>query len=281
MNKQGIILCDGGLGNRINGLVGGLATFKQANITNITICWPLNNWCECSFSNLFNKFDLNVIELGINELFEINQHALFLMHENQTNLNIHQLYAPTELNLTHLQNNKLNTVIYYNSLIPNFLNFQEISTQLQQLKIQSDILNERDSFLQNNSITKNTNGIHLRKTDFNCNYTDEIKLKQLITTNCNKQFFVCSDDQTTEQSFLTFDNVIATKKTEYVKKLIEGTWNELIVDNQGRQFNFNVYRTAQSVKEAFIDLLILANTNIITNTNSTFLNVAKLYSYIN
>jgi hypothetical protein len=70
-------------------------------------------------------------------------------------------------------------------------------------------------------------------------------------------------------------------KKEYPQKLIEGDWNDRIVDPEGRVFNFNVSRSRQASIEAFIDMLILSKTNIIeTNKNSTFFQFANYYGVI-
>ena len=48
-----IIYCNGGLGNRFGALISGLALAKSINKEPI-ICWSENNWCGCSFQDLFN-----------------------------------------------------------------------------------------------------------------------------------------------------------------------------------------------------------------------------------
>ena len=119
--------------------------------------------------------------------------------------------------------------------------------------------------------------MHFRKTDFRNNYNESI-YESIITTKNDELFFVCSDDMETELKFLQFPNVITFPKLEYPKKLIEGKWNDTIVDSEGRMFSFNVNRSRQASVEAFVDMLILSKTNIIeTNPDSTFFQFANYY----
>ena len=60
--KKLYILCDHGLGNRLGSLVGGLKTAELLNYQPI-VCWPINNWCQAEFHELFR----NAIELESND----------------------------------------------------------------------------------------------------------------------------------------------------------------------------------------------------------------------
>ena len=105
--------------------------------------------------------------------------------------------------------------------------------------------------------------------------------RSLIKNNQDELFFVCSDDKETELKYMEFNNVISFAKLEYPKKLIDGGWNDTITDSEGRVFNFNIDRSRQACIEAFIDMLILAKTNIIeTNKDSTFFQFANYYRSI-
>ena len=272
-----IILCDGGFGNRINSLLGGLCVTEMLNTTPI-ICWPKNNWCDCSFSDLFQK-DLNmVIDCGINELFQNHLNDAFLIHENQTNFHLNFVVPITQQNVIALSEQHKN-IIYYNSLIPHFCSKENTLSKLRHLTINSEIVKYCDDFALKHNISKDVSGIHLRGTDLKD--INNIKFwTQYVKDNDSKVFFVCSDELEIELLFKNYSNVILNKKTEYVTKLINGNWNETIQDNQGRTFNFNVNRSSQSVKEAFADMLILAKTNILSENHSTFLNVAKMYNLL-
>ena len=51
--------------------------------------------------------------------------------------------------------------------------------------------------------------------------------------------------------------------------------------DKNKALSFNVERSAQSVKEAIIDLLILSKSDIIPTSNSTFLTTAQLLKQFN
>jgi hypothetical protein len=122
-------------------------------------------------------------------------------------------------------------------------------------------------------------GLHIRKTDYG-NLVDENVSFQVIMDHPQVPFFVCSDSEETESAALKFSNVWIRTKSSYVEKRVDGGWNSPIVDESGRHYSFNVRRSAQSVEEAVIDLLVLAKSQIIKNSTSTFLSLAEIWSRV-
>lgn len=272
------IFCDGGLGNRFGTLIGGLITAQYFGIEPI-ICWPENTWCGCSFDDLFET-NFKIINDDINKLFNDNHDKIFLIHENQTNQPLKKIYqhTPQDLNIIKSMSDD---IVYYNNQISDFWLPQAVFNKLASLKIKTDILEVVKKFTTEYGITKETKGLHFRKTDVPREYINEDKTYQYIVENSEVKFFICSDDKNTEMKFNMLKNTIIYSKTQYVEKLKEGGWNDLTKDNEGREFNFNVNRPKQSVIEAFIDLLLLSRTEIMVNNESSFLTFAKLYSNIN
>lgn len=274
-----VICCDGGLGNRLNGLLGGLTI---ANLTGFSpiIVWPNNNWCDCLFFDLFENKNLKIRNTPIPEIFFEYKNNSFLVHENQSNI-----YS---LNFLSHEANSLNAIrkikdslVYYHNKIPTYFNQSDIIRSLKELKIKSDILQTAITFIQSNNVNKNVKGLHIRKTD-NKKQVDENVVFDNVKNSKNIRYFVCSDDQSVENKFNQLNNVIVFPKTNYVEKLVEGTWNTPITDNAGRTFNFNVNRSKDSIIEAYKDILILSRCNLDKVKNkSTFFEIAKLYSNIN
>lgn len=275
--KKLIIFCDGGLGNRLGVLIGGILTAKKLNRIPV-ICWPENTWCGCSFNDIFDS-KYQIINLSINELFSKNINNKFILHENQTNINI-KYYHHTIDTINLLKNNNDTTIIYYHNSIPVYFNDTEVLNTLKEFDINVNIKNKVENFCLEKSIDINTKGIHLRKTDFH-HFINEDEIYSHIVATPNIRYFLCSDSLETEEKFNILNNVIINLKNHYVEKFKEGSWNDVIIDNEGRHFNFNVNRTKDSVIEGFIDLLILSKTTIIVETHSTFLKFAKLYNKIN
>jgi hypothetical protein len=276
--KKLIIFCDGGLGNRLGVLIGGILTAQKLNRTPI-LCWPENTWCGCSFNNLFDS-KYQIINLDINELFSQHINDKFMIHENQTNLELEQYY-PSLDTIDFFKNIKDKDVIYYHNSIPNYFSQEEILNVLSKFIIKPIIKSKVIDFCDKNKINNDTLGIHFRKTDFQ-SFLNEDDIYDVIIKNPSINYFICSDSLETEEKFNILNNVFTYPKNNYVKKLQEtGSWNDLTIDNEGRQFNFNVNRSKESVIEGFIDLLILSKTNIVVESHSTFLKFAKLYKNIN
>lgn len=271
------IFCDGGLGNRLGTLIGGLLSAEKIGKSPI-ICWPANTWCGCLFSDIF-ELNYEVINYNINELFRNNQNKIFLIHENQTNFKLNKVFSHTLENLEILKSSD-EEIIYYHNGIPNYFSKEDILIKLGSLKIQKYILDIFYNFIEKEKIDSDTIGIHFRKTDAN-GKLNEFAILDEIKANSDKKYFICSDDEQTENKFRSLSNVKIFQKTQYVEKLISGDWNDLVVDNEGRRFNYNVNRKKESVIQGFIDLLILSRTSMRGDEQSTFYNLAKLYSNIN
>jgi len=274
-----LIFCDGGFGNRMNCLLGGLLLSKMLNRKPVII-WPNNDYCGASINDIYD-LDYQILNIGINELFEKNINSVFFIHTNQTKLKIRQL-AVNQQNLEIIKNCLEENIIYYNDMIPFFKN-NEIISMLSTLKIKKCILDKISSYCLQNNVDKNTIGIHLRRTDLGSKITDNKFVEKIIKDNLQKNVFICSDDKNTEDLFQNqFPNVLVHKKTKYVEKKNNNLeWLGKVTDDQGRTHNYNVNRPRESVLEAIIDLLILSRTSICLGlVNSTFLNIAKLYSEI-
>jgi hypothetical protein len=271
------IFADGGMGNRFGSLVGGLITAKQINAVPM-IAWPQNNWCGCSYSDLFVIDKIPVTDSDIHTVFQDHVNTAFLIHENQSFNKLSQIFAHTEQNINLLKQSNFGNIVYYHNKVPPYYSEQQIIDQLGQLKINSKILEEVKRFCQHNSIDKNTIGLHLRKTDVDG--VDDNKLYRQVIKQSNIQFFVCSDDLATEQRFSALPNVYVHPKTQYVEKLINGAWRQPMTDLEGRPTKYNVNRSAQSVIEAFIDLLILSQTTIQFTIKSSFSKFAEYFSNV-
>jgi len=267
------IFCDGGLGNRLGSLFGGLH-FSMVNNKSPMIIWPENNWCGCSFKDLFDS-DIPNTDWGINLAVNNKSECNFIVHDfsqiKYPVANIEENNFKTSIKYKNTNND----IFYYHNIIPDYIDTDTQILLLKSLKINSNILNKVNNFLEPYKEQIIT-GLHFRKTDFRT-FLDEDYYDKIIKQNLDKIFFVCSDDKQTELKFKLNKNVITFEKNNYVNKLIDSDWNASIVDSEGRSFIFNVNRSRESVIEAFIDMLILSKTNIITENSSTFLNFAKLY----
>ena len=157
-----------------------------------------------------------------------------------------------------------------------------------ELKINKNVLEKVNTFCSDNNINKDVFGIHIRTGEF---YDNEQQIQNAINSvygliqgkisdNSNVKIFVCSDNEDVENDLRKQlpDNIITLEKYHYTYKSVEGTWRESVADVDGRVFPYNVNRNPETVIEGFLDMLILSRTNILTDSLSSFLFFAKIYS---
>ena len=273
--RKMIIFCDGGLGNRLNGLIGGLIAAEKLSCIPI-IVWPNNNWCGCCFEDLFVS-NLEIQNKSINDIF-LDDEKIYLTHDNQSNKVLKNEFDHSEQSLESI-NKMSQDIVYYHNKIPNYFSEDDIIKKLKTFKIVSSILMPAKSFCYQHNIGKKTKGVHIRKTD-NKRQIDANQMFLNILNDRKNGYFICSDDKDTEDKFNELKNVLVYSKTSYVEKFTDGEWTTKIKDSEGRIFRYNVHRSKQSVIEAFIDLLILSRTNIVCRNKSSFLGWAKIYALV-
>jgi hypothetical protein len=270
------IYCDGGFGNRFNGLVAGLLLAHLAGLQPVVV-WPRNNWCGAGFADLFAA-KLTVLERELLSYRADKDNFQFFMTEDHLNLgvaNLSPLQASSlEHALAYLQSGTQN-VFFHSPLIPGWLDLALIKQQVQQLPLQNEMVSRAEDFIASRRLD-DYYGIHIRKTDFGSNASDDKGLFDLLRNCPQKQFFVCSDDAGVEQQFATLPNVTTYPKRAYVEPLVEGGWNTPTADHSGRVYACNVNRSALSVEDAVVDLLILSHSQVVDTSNSTFRNTALL-----
>jgi len=272
-----IVLCDGGLCNRLNGLIFALIlrkTFGHA----WRISWPTNNWCGADFATLFES-DLPVDGYPINHYKKDELNYKMLFHENQCQFSESQITYHSSLSDYAGYGNILDAnenILYFNNLIPGFVTIQDIQASIKDLIIVPSILALATDFCAENHVDDSMLGLHIRKTDFG-NKVDDNALFELAKANTHR-FFVCSDDADVNDRFGQLENCVVFKKTSFPEKLIdEVNWQSWMTDNAGRNFPYNITRPEQAIAEALIDLLILSRTTLINTSNSTFLNMAGIF----
>lgn len=272
------IYCDGGFGNRLNGLIAGLLLAKAAGLHPI-VCWPCNNWCGAKFSDLFENKEFEVIERELVDYVPIKEQFHFLMTEDHLGMGVPNrspLQIPSLSEATAYIAESGKDVYFHCPLIPGFLELERVCEQLNALELNQECVARAGRFIKNSNLTDPFFGLQIRKTDFGSNAAKEDELLGLVKTCADKKFFVCSDSKEVESQFSKLPNVVVYEKEAYVKKLVEGDWNTLAADHSGRVYPCNVDRNAQSVKDALVDLVILSHSQIVKTTNSTFLNAALL-----
>jgi len=287
-SKTVVAYCTSGLGNRIITIIGAFYWSVRLGY-DFKIVWPTNNECMCDYEDVFDSYrtkkDESISEL-INEsvLYNSNQNCIvagFTYQKDRVDKKINdfknivtcqifdafsQLHDPDSLDNIDLS--KYDLIIYNSIKIPHYISFKDVTTVIENFKINKSVLEKVITFNKQNTINYGTtNGILIRKTDGDLIFKrrPESYYKKLIEDDKHKQFFITSDDEATEKDFKQYSNVICYPKLEYVK-----------YDKMG------IYRGKQSVIEAFISMLILSRTNILDKdvSKSSFLKMAVYYSCI-
>lgn len=273
MARRIFIFCDGGLGNRLGALTGGLVTAELLDCEPV-ISWPQNNWCGCKFSDLFVPDICNNTD-NIFQIVEKNMQNIFILHENQTNMILQHQFEHSLANIDLVKTLEQDIVYYHNKIAP-FLTREQVVHRMEKLKIKKNIYDKVNVFVQANNIDDSVTGLHLRKTDMIG--LNEEKFYKTVLANPQQRYFVCSDDFETEKKFAQFPNVMIYPKRYYAKKLKKGDWRSSVQDTDGRPSKYNVARGSRSVQQAFVDLLILSRTNIQFTIKSSFSLFAGIYA---
>lgn len=272
------IYCDGGFGNRLNGLVSGLLFAGIAGLKPVAV-WPCNNWCGALFSEIFENSEMQVIERELATYVPDKGNFHFFMTEDHLRMgvpNLSPLAASALPEVIQYLQSDGRDVFYHSPLIPPYLEPAWVSAQIRSLKICGPIKTQAIQFMEKSGLRNPFYGLQIRKTDFGAGGADDNALFELVQMAWDKRFFVCSDDKGVEARFRNLPNVAIYEKQAYVEKLVAGDWTALAADHSGRVYPCNVNRSAQSVIDAVVDLLVLSHSEVIKTSNSTFLNAALL-----
>lgn len=269
-----IIYCDGGLANRINSLISGIALSEILN-TNHIIVWPKNNRCNAAFEDIFIPYCL-ALKNNVHEFVPYEHTLSIWMHENDCGFKstLPNLRGITDINTIQTLNQDRKKLILFseNSILP-WLPQDLVNNALSNLLFQPNIISIASKLLDQRAIGSYF-GIHLRGTDFLPPPPVE-QMLDIVATNPQYAFFICSDDPTIEDRFSMYPNVFLHRKTAYVKKLIDAPWRHAVIDSDGLPYTSNIDRTAESVIQACVDLLLLAASTPIRNSASSFFNLAE------
>ena len=273
-----LIYCDGGFGNRLNALFSGLALAHALRLPH-TVFWPRNNWCQAGYTDLFLPGP-TIDERTLSALAGTLNDCVPLLHDSmgaQTlRMPFASAYAYTSMDdFAQRALSSGQAVFYYPALMPAWIPQDQIVQAMRGCVYQPDIRAEVIGFIQE-KIGQPFYGLHLRRTDLGVGYSDD-EVQEIVQTHPQALFFVCSDDPMAEAKAAVQPNVVSRKKSAYVdKRHGHGGWTAATADDDGRIYHSNIDRTAASVREAVIDLLVLAHSEIVGFSGSTFQNMARL-----
>lgn len=267
-----IAMLDGGLGNKLNCLFSSVYISKLYNKT-LHINNVRSNFSDFDLRKLFN-IPYEYTEYTSTELdSKIPSDIPIFLHKE------HFKYNRKKFNLSSL-NSSYNDFIYLTDrLRAGENNLEDI---INHISINQDILQNVNKFVLENNIDEKTLGIHIRCTDSSERSENISQSTSLIKAKQNKKIFVCTDEKEIKNIISEYDNIITYPVKDFVEKFNKNLdWRGSITDSDNRKWNYNVSRSETSTIEAFVELLILSKTNIITKNKSTFLSWATRYKKYN
>ncbi len=278
MNTNIHIFCDGGIGNRINALISGLALAERFAMHSI-VYWPINSWCGAAFKDIFDN-TLDIRTEALDALAGKFGHAKIMMHDEigAQFLKVPFASAYDYQSLEDFELRGLPTsgdLFFYPAVIPQWIPDALIHASLQSVQFSAHIRQSVSAFI-NQAMKRPFHGLHLRRTDLRVGLTD-LEVMALVQRYPQEVFFVCSDDPYAEALASAHPHVHARPKVHHVeKKETESDWISLSKDQEGRLSYGNIQRSREAMIEGTIDLLVLAHSQVVGFSGSTFQRMAKL-----
>jgi len=278
MNTRVHIFCDGGIGNRINALISGLALADRFALHS-TVYWPMNTWCGAAFTDIFQNV-LDVRTDALNSLAGKFGHAKIMLHDEMGAqfLQVPFASAYDYQSLDDFERRGLpvsGDLFFYPAVIPQWIPENLIHESLRRIRFSPHITECVNDFISQ-KMQRPFHGLHLRRTDLRVGLTDP-EVMAIVQGNPQEVFFVCSDDPQAEALAGAHPNVHARAKAHHVEKMeADADWISLSKDHEGRSSYGNIQRGRDAMIEGTIDLLILAHSQIVGFSGSTFQRMARL-----
>jgi hypothetical protein len=272
-----LIFCDGGFANRVNCLLDGLVLAAKLQLSH-KILWPRNNRCGAAFNQIFSNDDA-VHEVRLQDLVPHQKLLQLWLHENDVGFTdpVAPLRQRNGLQAAAvLRHGDERTILFCENMVLPWLPADDVQRALKRLQFRPEITGRAKELIATHT-SGSFVGIHLRATDFTSSPPTSAMLA-VVQAQTDARFFVCSDDASLEARFAQFPNVFVHEKTAYVEKRADGPWRGAlgsVTDSDGLPYTSNIERGAQSVVEACVDLLLLAASNPMRTSGSSFLALAE------
>lgn len=278
--KSIIIICDGGLANRIRPIFSGLALASRLGLSDrsLKIFWKPTSVCEAELADILN-LNLNCIDsIHDTDLGEVGYFAREGCVKNAINLferteilDLELRYERRQIeNPANVQKILLSGATTYDTLIlfdnqPLELgdDFKNLYIEkLGALRFSDSVESEAKHFIEFNELGEHTPAVHARSTDFNLSYRFYAKKMYQLS---EIKFFFTSDSAVFEQSAKK-DFTLAVLREKKYPSHRSGFFG----------FGADIVRRRDDVIDAAIDLRILSSLDLkIYHPGSTYALLAK------
>ncbi len=265
MKKYVVSAAQGGLGNRLKCLINSIRLSKKTNRA-LLVYWSKDDACNCNFNDLFGKKLQKISKEALRSILKRKNYEYYTNSSKKFKNNKKFVI----LDVIKFFNVKGNEFEFIDTNIPSTKINKSKRTEMQslfwELKPKKSIIREADKFF-NKNLNKNSIGIHIRKGDFVSlkggfgNISPSEKFKEIISKEINKnpkiKIFIGTDSKDVENEL----------KSEFGNRIISFPKKTKKREDEG------------SVREAFIDMMILSKTKKIYGTYGSTFN--ELASWIN
>ncbi len=252
----------------------------------LQVLWIPEKFCDALFEDLFcNDWEI------INDKNRLpkDRASFFVSYDEEYELYSKRGWASFLQTLRAVPDDRC---IYIHKLI-GLTGFREEDRlrMLRKIEIRPELQKEINSFSRAYKINKKTVGIHIRRTDAPVGYDDAYFIKTIdedLNKWPRKQFFICSDDRSTEQKFKALypkNVIIRDKSAAYVAWSAQKTSMSAAPDSpwygkgsfKWKHDGAVLFRSTEAIREALVDLHILAKTDLkYFHWSSTFARAARL-----
>jgi hypothetical protein len=283
------VLCDGGLGNRLRGLVSAIYFLEG---TDYEILWPVDEWCGIAYAELFDepsfaKISNYTINNAIQFLREC-KNAKLISHRNHFNvpdtcyIPISTIMRPRAIvNSLSSSTPLFFCLVQIHPLIP----IAVAADIMKRIRIKNCIVDAAFSVMHSLSLSShNYSGFHCRLSDSGYSPSKYIKQLSSCINRTSSPVFLCSDEPSRVLSLLPLASRSLVKYRQICepsKRNAQQDWQSPGIDSYNRPTSYNVIRSSLSMVDALIDLLVLSHSKIVYTNRSSFLEIAVLLAYPN
>ena len=276
--KKLICYATGGLGNRIFPIASFIEFAKKSN-RELYVYWPLDFRCGGHFSDLYSDKLTFVDNDFLNSLPKQDTQVFCRFEDSVSNdYNVYKrrfLWDAKDIGIVigepSLENETENIVCCTNTFL-SAISQEDNEAAVKKLQIKEDIVKDADGIASTLGLSKNILGVHLRGTDYNLTpqaYAE--MLRSELPSYSFDNIFICSDDEELEVFIESvYPKAIRRKEKIYI------TRNDIDL----YFWTHNTNTSAESLRDALIDILLLSKTNFqVYNKTSTFGQYAKVLSH--